>query len=523
MATVTGRVATSATDARAPVEKGKTVRDSIVVTIGGQLERAIGTLTSLILHWGLDPARLGVYSGLRLYLDNTNRSSLGVSLGAVQEIPVLLAAGREDEARRVADLAYTTNTLTCLVYALLLLLWAWLRSPLLAGDPLAAEWTWGLVAVAGLTLVKRYESYLIAVLRAHREFVLTTKLDILESTVSIVAVGGGLWLAGFWGLLGSVGAILGIKIAYLHASHPLRFRWAWDGTSAARLMVVGLPILANTALFGAVLNLDRALILWRIPDGARAAGLYSIAIMGTSWSLDLAGRIVLVMYTAFQTTLGRTRDLVEVARQAAKATEAQAPLLAAGSAVAYVVGPTFLGTLMPQYVDGLPALRPLLPGMIMLGLAWPARQMLIAVNRPYRLGLATLAGLAVTAAAATFGADTSGIVGVAWGMSFGYSALSLLTSATALVPVLGWTAWVGHQARLLGTLGGFLAGTLLTDLVPTSGQSPYLAFVVRSLVLSAWLLPTLWIWGRQNRWGGLLARRSRPTDQATSRESKEAR
>ena len=81
-------------------------------------------------------------------------------------------------------------------------------------------------------------------------------------------------------------------------------------------MRVGLPILANTAAFGAVLNLDRVLILWRVPDGARAAGLYTIAIMGTSWSLDLAGRIVLVMYTSFQTTLGRTGDPVEVARQA---------------------------------------------------------------------------------------------------------------------------------------------------------------------------------------------------------------
>src|SRR5205823_7836685 len=114
----------------------KTVSDSLVVTIGGQLERALGTLTALSLRWGLDPARLGVYTGLRLYLDNTNRSSLGVSLGAVQEIPILRAAGREAEARRVADVAHTTNTLTCLVYALALAAWAWLRAPLLADDPL---------------------------------------------------------------------------------------------------------------------------------------------------------------------------------------------------------------------------------------------------------------------------------------------------------------------------------------------------------------------------------------------------
>ena len=120
MASLTRPVAhpRGAAPARATAEQRKFVRDSLVVTLGGQLERVVGTLTSLVLRWGLDPARLGVYFGLRLFLDQTNRTSLGIGLGAVQEIPILRAAGREDEARRVADVAYTTNTLTCLVYAL---------------------------------------------------------------------------------------------------------------------------------------------------------------------------------------------------------------------------------------------------------------------------------------------------------------------------------------------------------------------------------------------------------------------
>ena len=327
-------------------------------------------------------------------------------------------------------------------------------------DPLAAEWTWGLVAVAGLTLVKRYESFLIAVLRAHREFVLTTELDVLEALVSAAAFAAGLALGGFWGLLAAVGVILGIKIAYLHARHPLRFRWAWEGATAGRLMRVGLPILANTAAFGAVLNLDRVLILWRVPDGARACGLYTIAIMGTSWSLDLAGRIVLVLYTSLQTTLGRTGDIVAVARQAAATTEAQATPLAAGSAVAYLVGPVFLGSLLPRYAEGLPALGPLLPGMVLLGLAWPARQLLITIGRPYRLCLATTAGLVLTVLAGWVGADRAGIVGVAWGMSLGYATVYLLTSATAFLPALGWRGWFVHLGRLAGTLAWFAAGCL---------------------------------------------------------------
>ena len=78
------REASPARVADRPSRAGRTaVLDSIVVTLGGQLERVLGTLTALALRWGLDPASLGVYTGLRLFLDNTNRSSLGIGLGAV--------------------------------------------------------------------------------------------------------------------------------------------------------------------------------------------------------------------------------------------------------------------------------------------------------------------------------------------------------------------------------------------------------------------------------------------------------
>ncbi len=92
--------------------------------------------------------------------------------------------------------------------------------------------------------------------------------------------------------------------------------------------------------------------------------------MGTSWSLDLAGRIVTVMYTYFQTTLGRTSDPAEVARQALRATEAQAPLLASGSAVAYLVGPVFLGAADAALRRGAPR-APALAARARSCSAWP--------------------------------------------------------------------------------------------------------------------------------------------------------
>ncbi|MDB5351441.1 MAG: hypothetical protein JWN86_2688 [Planctomycetota bacterium] len=482
----------------------RAARDGLIVAIGGQVERVLGTFTALALRWGLDPARLGVYTGLRLYLDNTNRSSLGVGLGAVQEIPILRAQGREAEARRIANIAHTTNSLTCVVYALLLIsLAAWWAASH-AREPLAAEWTWGLAAMAGLAMLKRYESFLIAVLRAHGEFLLTTKLDVLESCVSAVAVGAGLWFAGFWGLLAAVGVILLAKIAYLHAKHPMRFGWAWDAPTVVRLMIVGLPILANTATFGAVLNLDRVLILALLPDGERAAGLYTIAIMGTSWSLDVAGRVVTVLYTHFQTTLGRSGNTAEVASQALRATEAQAPILAVGGAVAYVFAPAFLGMLMPRYIEGVSAIRPLMPGMVVLGLAWPARQMLIAVGHPYRLCAATLAALAFVAECGVIGAVRSGIVGVAWAMSIGYTGVVLLTGAAAFIPTLGYRPWICHLGRLGWLLGSFAVAALIAAHAPL--ELPRWAELAgRGVILAVLVLPLFVYWGWRFGWFCLMA------------------
>ena len=382
----------------------------------------------------------------------------------------------------------------------------------MAGDPLAAEWTWGLVAVAGLALLKRYESFLIAVLRAHQEFALTTELDVFESLVSVVAVALGLWLAGFWGLLGGGRRAPLVKIAYLHARHPLRFRWAWD---APTVWPADARRPADPGQHG---GLRRGAEPRPRPDPL--AGPRRRPRGGPLHDRDhgdeLEPRPRRPDRAWSCTPISRRRSAGPATRPRSPARprgrpRPRRPLLAAGSAVAYLVGPVFLGALMPATSTGLPALRPLLPGMILLGLAWPARQMLIAIDRPYRLCLATLLGLALTAAAGSIGADRAGIVGVAWGMTIGYAAVYVLTSATAFVP-LGWDCWwVRHQARLARTARrASRPARSSTAHVPLGLDDP--------LARPRRPLPASWPPGscrrsgsgaRRHGWGGLLERWSR--------------
>ncbi|ADV60771.1 hypothetical protein Isop_0174 [Isosphaera pallida ATCC 43644] len=499
-------------------EDHQALRHSLIVVVGGQLERVLGTLTALALRWGLTPELLGVYTGLRLYLDNANRSSLGVSLAAGQEVPLHLAAGRIERAERIQNVAHTVNSISVWIYALGLLglvCWnaAW-RNPALPTDPLATEWTYGLIAVALIAPLKRYQDYLIVMQRARKGFQVTTEVQVLDSLVFALLAVIGLAVAGLWGLLGAVGALMVFNIGYLQWRRPLRLAFEWDRREAVRLMVVGFPIWLNTLLFMLVTSTDRLVILWLADQPERSVGLYTVALMGTGWALDLAGRIVLVMGTYFQSTLGRTNDPAAVARQAIRATEAQATPLFAGSAIAYVAGPTFLSWLMPGYEAGVEAIHPLLPGMILLGLALGARQLLISLERVWSLaGVTTLGWLTVTALSVAWVGE-SGIVGVAWGVSLGALVTFLLTTALAYRPILGASAWSLHLGRLIKrslwwVVGGALAAhppLPLPQTWATIGWQGLVEFVIRTGFLILWAMPALYLWGRDHDWGGLSPR-----------------
>ena len=153
----------------------KAVRDSVSSYLGGQVESALGMFTSLAAAaGGSTPHGSGFTPGCGFISIRRTARASGSAWAPCRKSRSSAPRAATTKPRRVANVAYTANTMTCGRMSLGLIAWAVIRAPLLRGDPLAAEWTWGLVAVAALAIVKRYQSFLIAVLRAHHEFVLTT-------------------------------------------------------------------------------------------------------------------------------------------------------------------------------------------------------------------------------------------------------------------------------------------------------------------------------------------------------------
>ncbi len=313
-----------------------------------------------------------------------------------------------------------------------------------------------------------------------------------------------------WGVFCAIAALMVFNVLDLHHRDPMRPGWLWDTEITRRLFWTGAPIMLNSAIYTVMMSLDRILLLSLGSNGAEAAGLYSVAWMGTSWCLDFSGRISLVMYTYFQRTIGRTGAPTEVAQQVVQVVEAIAAPLAAGLAVAYVVGPTFLGFIVPRYTEGLPAIRPLLPGVLLLGLARPIREAMIAVGRPIPLAICSIPGLMIAAALGANAAREGEIVALSFGLSLGYAVFYLAISLAFVAREQGFRPWLFHQGRLSRTILWYVTGALLAAHLPLGLEnSRWFDFGARVMLLALWGLPGLVLWGKSYSWGGLY--RGRPS------------
>lgn len=360
------------------------VRDSLWMTAVGQVERLVGLLITFSLRWGLSPAELGIYSGLRMLLDNTSRSSLGVALGAMQKAPLLRAAGRTEEADHVLDAAATANTLTSSVYGLALV--AWGCGHISQNDH---KWGVGLILVGLLAVMKRWQDFQIATMRSESKFTLVGRLALVQSFVFAISGVAGVYLFGFWGLMASLGLTFVAQSVWIEQSGAQpRFKRAWDLRLVFRLAATGFPILAASSAWAMLNTFDKALILTHMPDGATQAGYYTMAILATNWCGDVAGRVGLVLYPSYQRELGQGATASSILEEAETASLFLLVALTGISLWAYAAGWWFLPRFFPKLGPGLHALGPMLPGAVALAATWPLRQAWIACNRPWPLAAA---------------------------------------------------------------------------------------------------------------------------------------
>ena len=450
--------------------------DSLLVSAATVVCQALAVGTALLLRFALDPAQMGVWQGLKLFLNYANYANLGASKGAARELTIALGKGDAAEAERGLNLAFTVNTLSSLLYgALLAAAGLWIGRT--SGGIGQNAWTLGLLALAVLVVVQRHLTFHVTIQRCRQAFALTSKLAILEGALTFSVAGGCAYAWGLEGLYAGTLVVLVASLAYLRAAGAAPFAWAWNSREIARLVGIGGPILLAGAAMLLMQSIDRLMILACSDNREFELGCYSLSLLVGGQLNGLANMISLVMGPRYGELFGGTGERRSVALLAARASELQACVLALAGGLAIVVAVPLLGRLFPAYRPGVAPALWLVPGAVALGLAVPANQYLVAVYRERWALAAVLAGV-VLAALGNYAALAAGygLVGVAASTSAAYAVHFLMLAAISvwleldragrlryvlgmtliLAPVLGLAAWLeccwpGDEATLAST------------------------------------------------------------------------
>jgi O-antigen/teichoic acid export membrane protein len=454
-------------------------------TAGSQV---LGAATSLLLRMLLSPAQMGIWQTLKLLLSYGNYANLGISKGAARELSIAMGSGQTAAAQGGLDLAFTVNTITSVLYAVVLSgvgIWIGVTS----GGQWAGAWAVGLAAVGGLAVLSRHVTFHVTILRARQAFAATAGLTVLEGVLTLAVCGPATWLWGLPGLYGGTLVVMLGSLAFLWRKAAAPFRWAWQPAEIRRLIGIGAPILLAGAVSSLFRSLDKLMILGYLSDREFQLGCYSLAVMVTTQLYGLANMLATVMGPRYAESYGRWGDRRSVAGLAARGSELLAAAVALPAAVALLAAPPLLGRLLPDYRTGLPPLVWLVPGVIAMSLALPGSQYLVAVDRQRR----ALAAVLVAVALAALGNHLAlkggyGLVGVAAATAAGYWVYYVLVVAVSLWGELDGAGRLRYLAMHALALGPTLAGAMILERAWPAAATDWRMVLVKIAAVSA-------VWG----------------------------
>jgi O-antigen/teichoic acid export membrane protein len=308
------------------------------------LRMAGGVLTTRVV----EPAMLGLFTGMGLVLGYAPFLELGVVHGLSRELPYYVGQGEHSMVRTLAAAAQAWALLVGGLVTLVLLgvsgwqLWAGKYS-------LAAGWA----TYAFSALVFFYGHYYLQTTYLSRhDFARLAAINMAQNGTGLVLVVLVWWLS-FYGLCLRLLAVKGVFIALLWKWRPLKIAPRWNRAYLWHLLKVGAPIFGAGQLYAGWVVLDSTLVLHYL--GMEGLGLYALALMVAPALQLLPDALAQISYPRMAEEYGRTGRLVDLCRIVQRPifwlTLGMAPIVL----LAWFILPPLANFLLPKYVDGLAA------------------------------------------------------------------------------------------------------------------------------------------------------------------------
>ena len=382
-----------------------------IYSLSSQGAQFITLIAAVLSRRFLGPMQMGIWATLQILVEYSKYSTMGTMHGIARKIPYYIGKGQPQTGEEIKNIVFTVILINSLVLGAGLALFAlgtWGR--------FAREVSYGLFFVSAIIVLQRISDFLLGLLRCYKEFVLASKQMIWSAIVNAFLVAFFTRSFKIYGFVCAVILSLVFNMVYIHFHHDFHFSFRFNRKQFAELFTFGFPLMAIGILTTILRSIDKITIVKLL--GFESLGFYSVALMVSSYIMNLTNSIAIVLIPHFQEKYSLTDNPLDLKGYLLKASHAYALVIPVMIGIAWFVGPYFVTFFLPQYVPGITAMQILSFGMFFLTLFQPFQDFLITIKKHFLLfpvmSLTFLAAASLNYLAVRFG---FGITGVAFATS----------------------------------------------------------------------------------------------------------
>lgn len=347
-----------------------TLRQTITRYAGSNLVRQIlGMLTAFARSRLLSPEQFGLWSLLNLIPQYSGLLHMGARSGITYRIPPLLQRDEHATAALVRNTVRRFSLASSLVAALALLA----AAGILHQD---RQLSLLLVLSAVLVLVNWWFEHRVVLLKGQQCFDLISRSNYLRAVLLLVST---LVLLPLWGVAGAVLAVILTLTAsgiYLLLHSPRMPHAGFDPTLLRRLIRQGAPLLGVSLAVLLLRNIDRLMIAGMLD--LHAVGLYALGGMIVGFLINIPGVSREVLEPRLMQAQQQRPLESLVGPYLVEPVFKSALLMPLVVIPAELILPFFIHGFLPEYSEGLDAIRILLLSSLVIALFYPLRGIVVA-------------------------------------------------------------------------------------------------------------------------------------------------
>ena len=337
------------------------------------LSQFVGFFTAVFLRSFLGPVYMGVWSMLKVIIEYANMSNLGTISTVTYKWPILKGQSQDDEAENLKNIVFNFVTFTIFICSLSVLIYA-----LAFKQTLSKEIFIGLISISILLMAQRIYTYYLLLLRVNKDFTILSKSIIFDAIAHLSLVILIVSRFKLYGLFFVAVSMPILNILFIRRYVTFGLKYSFNLRGIRPYLRYGFPLFISGILHLVLHNIDRIMIVKIL--GVEQLGFYSIALMAKSYGMGLSTNLGIVIQPYYLGSVGK-KDIAEPVKSALGYAQISSYFVSVMLSIVFIVAPTFVVYVLPDFVPGISALKIFLLTVFFLSILTYLNNLLVISER----------------------------------------------------------------------------------------------------------------------------------------------